>query len=231
MAKILLVEDDKDVSDSVLSWLQMEKYTVEHATCGEDAQQLLENYRFDLIVLDWGLPGLSGFEVLKNFRMNGGDTPVIFLTGRDDLDSKTFGLDGGADDYITKPFDMRELTARIRTRLRRPGGLLPAKISFGNVVLDPELRKVSVDAKPVRLTNKEYAVLEFLMRHPGQVFSSRAMLDAVWTSDTESSEDTVRACVKNLRRKITLEGQDCVLKTIAGSGYTVEILPSTEQSE
>lgn len=223
MAKILLVEDDSEARESVVSWLEMENFQVEAVPTGEDALQLLKNYNYDLIILDWGLPKMSGFEVLRRFRSDGGATPVIFLTGRDDVDSKAFGLDGGADDYISKPFDMRELSARVRSRLRRPGGLLPAKISVGNICLDPETRKVMLNSEAVRLTNKEYAVLEFLMRHPNQIFSARAVLDAVWPSETESSEDTVRSCVKNLRRKISCEGQECVVKTIAGAGYTVEL--------
>ncbi len=222
MPKILVVEDDDEVAESVVNWLKMENYNVERASSGEDALQFLSNYYFDIVLLDWGLPKMSGYEVLKSYRSMGGQAPVLFLTGRDDVDSKEFGLDGGADDYITKPFDMRELTSRVRARLRRPGGLLPAKIVRGNVTLDPETRKVFLDSSSVRLTNKEYAVLEFLMRHPDQVFSSRAILDAVWAADTESSEDTVRACIKNLRRKITVEGQPCVVKTLAGSGYTIE---------
>lgn len=222
MAKILLVEDNFENREAVAKWLKMENHEVEAVSTGEDALQLLQSNKYDLIILDWGLPKMSGFELLDQFRAGGGDTPVIFLTGRDDDNSKTLGLDGGADDYISKPFDLRELSARVRSRLRRPGILLPSKITVGNISLDLEQRKVMLDSASVRLTNKEYAVLEFLMRHPNQIFSARDVLDAVWSAETESSEDTVRSCIRNLRRKITLEGQECVLKTIAGAGYTVE---------
>ena len=222
MAKILLVEDNLENREAVAKWLKMENFEVEAVSTGEEASQLLQNSKYDLIILDWGLPKMSGFEVLEQFRSSGGDTPVIFLTGRDDDNSKLFGLDGGADDYISKPFDLRELSARVRSRLRRPGILLPSRITVGNIILDLERRKVMLDSASVRLTNKEYAVLEFLMRHPNQIFSARDVLDAVWSAETESSEDTVRSCIKNLRRKITVDGQECVLKTVAGSGYTVE---------
>lgn len=222
MAKILIVEDDIEVGESIQSWLEMEHFVVELATTGEDAVQLLEAFQYDLIVLDWQLPGMSGYAVLKHYRASGGQSPTIFLTGRNDVDSIEFGLDGGADDYLTKPFDMRELSARIRSSLRRPGGLLPEKISIRNVSLDSNTNKVLVDSKLVRLTNKEYAVLEFLMRNADHVFGSRALLDAVWPAESAMSEDTVRSCIKNLRRKITVDGQECILKTIAGTGYTIE---------
>lgn len=221
MAKVLLVEDDLEILESLVSWLRMENYTVESVEMGKDALQLLDNFKYDVIVLDWGLPDLSGVEVLRKFRNNGGLTPVIFLTGRDDVSSKETGLDAGADDYLTKPFDVRELGARIRSLLRRPVGLMPKKITIGNLVLEPETRKVFFSGQPLRLTNKEYAVLEFLVHHPNQVFGARALMQAIWPSDSESSEDTVRACVKNLRRKITC-GNKCIIKTVLGSGYTVE---------
>ncbi|MBX9685756.1 MAG: response regulator transcription factor [Candidatus Obscuribacterales bacterium] len=221
MAKVLLVEDDSELAETLVSWLRMENFTVERVALGEDGLQLLENYKYDLVVLDWGLPNLSGLELLRKFRAAGGSTPVIFLTGKDDISSKELGLDTGADDYLTKPFDVRELGARIRSLLRRPGGLLPKKIAVGNLALDTETRKVLLNSGAVRLTNREFSVLEFLLRHQNQVFSARALMDAVWPSESEASEDTVRSCVKNLRRKIT-EGDDCVLKTIPGAGYIIE---------
>lgn len=220
MAKILLVEDDLELTESLVSYLTLENYTVELVMTGEDAIQLLENFKYDVIVLDWGLPGITGVEVLRRFRSSGGHTPVIFLTGRDDVYSKEIGLDNGADDYLTKPFDVRELSARIRSLMRRPSGLLPTKISVGNLIIEPDTRKIYVDGSPVRLTNKEYSVLEYLVRHPNQIFGARALMQAVWPSDSESSEDTVRACVKNLRRKISV-GEECIVQTVPGSGYTV----------
>lgn len=222
MAKILLVEDDVELTESLLSYLKLEHYAVEIARTGEDAWQLLVNFKFDVIVLDWGLPKMPGIEVLKKFRAAGGLTPIIFLTGRDDLFSKEAGLDSGADDYLTKPFDVRELAARIRSLLRRPSGLIPDKITVGNLVIEPESRKVFVDGTAVRLTNKEFSVLDFLIRHRNQIFGARALMQAVWPSDSESSEDTVRACVKNLRRKITANDV-CVVKTVPGSGYTIDL--------
>lgn len=224
MAKILLIDDDSDLRESLASFLSLENHNVEQVGNGEDALQLLENFKFDVLILDWGLPGIQGVDVLRRFRSAGGNTPVIFLTGRNDIFSKEAGFDTGADDYLTKPFEVRELAARIRSLLRRPGGLLPGKINIGNIVIEPDTRKVFVAGNAVRLTNKEYSVLDFLVRHPNQIYGARALMQAVWPSDSESSEDTVRACVKNLRRKITVEGE-CIVKTVPGAGYTVEFLP------
>lgn len=222
MPKILLVEDDKELAQSLINVLGLDGYRIEHVETGEDAVQLFEHFNFDLIVLDWELPGIKGVDVLKKFRSSGKSSPVIFLTGRADVDSKECGLDTGADDYLTKPFDVRELTARIRSLLRRPSGLLPSKIRVGNLIIEPDTKKVFVSGGAVRLTNKEYSVLEFLVRHPNQVFGSKALLQSVWPSESEAGEDTVRACVKNLRRKISVD-DECIVKTIPGAGYTIEV--------
>jgi len=223
MAKFLLVEDDIEVAESITESLEMHGYTIEHALTGEDALTLLENFAYDLVILDWELPKISGIEVLTVLRVKDVQTPVIFLTGRKDLDSLSFGLEAGADDFISKPFRLQELLARIRSRLRRPGGLLPATISLGSVTLDPESRKVTLGGKTIHLTSKEFAVLEFLMRRPSRVFSTREILNAVWTAEAEVSDSAVRVCMQNLRRKITSENSPCIIKTEKGGGYTVNL--------
>jgi two-component system OmpR family response regulator len=227
LAKLLLVDDDSELTESLVDYLKLENHSVELSSTGEDALQLLENFKFDAIILDWGLPGIQGVDVLRKFRTAGGKTPVIFLTGRNDIFSKEAGFDTGADDYLTKPFDVRELGARIRSLLRRPAGILPSKITVGNLLIEPDTRKVFVGGKATHLTNREYAVLEFLVRHPNQVYGARALLQAVWPSDAEASEDTVRSCMKNLRRKITVD-DECIVKTIQGAGYTVEYTPEPQ---
>jgi len=223
MAKILIVEDDPQIGQMVVYWLNQEGYTTELMTTGPDGLQLLRSFNFDLIILDWELPGMSGYEVMEKFRQDGGNTPIIFLTGRTDIDSKATSLDGGADDYMTKPCDPRELAARVRSMLRRPAGLLPSRITVGNVVLEPETKRVFVNNEAARLTTKEYAVLEHLMRHPNRIFSTKELLSSIWPSTTESAEDTVRTCVKTLRRKLMPpEGTDCVVKTVTGAGYMIQ---------
>ena len=221
MAKILLIEDDSRLVKSLVDWLETDGHIVETVGDGKDAIQMLEAYSFDLIVLDWALPGVSGVDVLKSFREHGGITPVIFLTGQRDLHSKKSGLDSGADDYLTKPFEVEELSARIRSLLRRPAGLLPTTLTSGNVTIDPSAKSVTVDGASVKLGKLEFSILELLMRHPNKCFSAEDLMKQVWPSDTESSEDAVRSCVRALRRKLAPDGGDCIVKNIAGVGYII----------
>lgn len=222
MAKILLVEDDTAMCGWLEDWFKQENFVFESANNGEDALQLMEQLEFDVIILDWGLPDISGIEVCKRYRSTGGEAPVLFLTGKGDIDDKEQGLDSGADDYLTKPFDVRELAARVR----RPKQILPVELTVNGVALDLKTRLVKEGTNNLRLMPKECALLEFLMRHPDTIYSSKALLDAVWRSDSDSSEDTVRTCMRTLRLKLQKLGRDDLIKTILGSGYIIELLKS-----
>lgn len=222
MPKILLIEDDEAMVGPLTQWLRSEGHVVEHAASGDDALQMLNNYKYDIVVLDRGLPSLSGLDLLKQFRSAGGTTPVIFLTGDGTLASKKEGLDSGADDYLTKPFEPEELSARIRTILRRPSGLLPTNLTIGNVTVELTTQRVTVDGQFVPLSKREYAVLEFMMRNPNRCFSSQELLLAVWPSDTDSTENAVRTILKKLRRKLAPSEKDCIIGTVHGAGYMVE---------
>ncbi|HEY9793495.1 MAG TPA: response regulator transcription factor [Candidatus Obscuribacterales bacterium] len=221
MAKILLVDDDTELLGLLQRWLKQESHVVEAATCGGDGLQLLSAYKFDIVILDWAMPDLSGLDVLKQFRKMGGTTPVLFLTGQQDTPSKKAGLDSGADDYLSKPFDPEELSARIRAILRRPAGLVPTTIAVGEVILELENKCVSLKGVPVQLGRREYAVLEFLMRHPNRAFSAKELLEHVWQSDTDTNEDAVRACIKKLRSKLSGGKGACIVITLPGAGYTI----------
>lgn len=223
MSKILLVEDDTEMCGWLEDWFKQENFVFESANCGEDALQLMEQFEFDVIILDWGLPDISGIEVCRRYRSKGGDAPVLFLTGKGDIDDKEQGLDSGADDYLTKPFDVRELAARVRSLLRRPKQILPVELTVNGVALDLKTRVVREGTTNLRLMPKECALLEFLMRHPDTIYSSKALLDAVWRSDSDSSEDTVRTCMRTLRLKLQKLGRDDLIKTILGSGYIIEL--------
>ena len=222
MSKILLVEDDQTVASPLIEWLESDGYTVEHSLNGEDALQLLDNFKYDLLVLDRGLPGINGAEVLRQYRAGGGKAPIIFLTGDNTLLSKTEGFDSGADDYVTKPFEPEELSARIRAILRRPATLVPDVLAVRNVQLDARTQKVTVDGEQLSLPKLEYAALEFLMRSPNRCYSSQELLAAVWRSDSECTEDAVRSCFKRLRKKLTDKAGNCIVSTIHGAGYTIE---------
>ena len=222
MSKILVVEDDLEVAEVVSTWLETQGYSVEQVHNGEDAQQLLSVYQYDLLIFDWELPDVQGINVCQKFRREGGTTPILFLTGKADLESKVMGLESGADDYLIKPFHFKELLARIRTLLRRPAGLINNQLTVAGLTLDCDSHKVTIAGEEVALSPREFSLLEFLMRHQNKSFSSKALLDSVWTADSALSEDTVRSCMRTLRKKITIEGQECIIKTIAGYGYTIE---------
>lgn len=223
MAKILIVEDDIDLLTRLRDQLKAEKFFVEAVQTGRDAVEHLRFYRYDLIILDWLLPGASGLEVCKQFRDMGGTTPVLMLTARGELVDKEQAFTLGADDYLTKPFQPRELLARMRALLRRPPRLVGNVIEAEDLVLDQGANRVTKDGVEVHLQPLEYALLEFLMRHPGQTYSPDALLNMVWTSDSDASIDTLRTYIKTLRKKIDTEGKESHIKTLRGHGYRFDI--------
>jgi len=219
MAKILVVEDDESLSRMVSEWLIGEHHTVECSFDGADALEKLQFYDFELIILDLNLPSMGGIKILQAFRASGKQTPVLILTGQDKIEDKEIGLDSGADDYLTKPFHMKELSARVRAVLRRPTNYVGDKLASGALELDPGNHSVKVDGNEISLLPKEFALLEFLMRHPDQVFSADALLNRVWSSASDSSIDALTTCVKRLRKKIDKDGQPSFIKTVHGVGY------------
>jgi two-component system OmpR family response regulator len=174
------------------------------------------------VILDWQLPGMSGVDVLKQFRNQGGSTPVLMLTGKGNIEEKEQGLDSGADDYLTKPFHFKELSARLRAMLRRPAVTTGNQLKLRGIELDLAARKVSREGEEVHLLPKELALLEFLLRHPNEVFSPEALLDRVWHSESDSSVDTVYTTMRTLRKKISTEKSGALIKTVHGLGYTIE---------
>lgn len=225
MAKILVVEDDQELGPRLQQWLKFEKYTVELVQDGAEAMDLLAQFEFDLIVLDLGLPGLSGLTVLKQFRGRGGSTPVLILTGKGAVQEKEQGLDAGGDDYLTKPFDIRELSARIRALLRRAPKFTGSILKIGQIELDMSAHKVKVSGEEVALAPREFALLEFLMRHAGQVINTETLLERVWATDSTASSETIYTCVKSVRKKMASTGKDSFLRTVHGIGYTIDKQP------
>src|SRR6185369_1703835 len=179
MAKILVVEDDRELSEKLKQWLNWERHVVDVANSGDDGWYMLQQYEYEIVILDWNLPGLTGYEVLKKYRANGGNAPVLMLTGMDQIEDKEQGFDAGADDYVTKPFNTRELSARIRALLRRPSDVYPQALTVGNLSLDSRAIKVTKEGKEIQLQPKEFALLEHLMRHPNKVFSSKSLLETL----------------------------------------------------
>lgn len=220
MAKVLVVEDDIDLAGMVVDWLKFEHYTVELVYNGTEGMERLQTSEYDAVILDWDLPGMPGIDICRRFRSEGGTTPLIMLTGKDAMAEKEMGLDSGADDYLTKPFNMKELAARLRALLRRPAGLLDNMLKVRDIELEPTKYLVKKGGVEIQLLPKEFSLLEFFMRHPNQVFSADALIQRVWLSDSEATGDAIRTCLKRLRKK--LEDSDeanPIIQTVHGVGY------------
>ncbi len=225
MAKILIADDDFDLAGMLEDWLKREQYGVEHVSNGSDASDRLKFYNYDLVVLDWDMPKMSGLEVLQEFRARGGTTPVIMLTGKSRAVDKELGLDSGADDYLPKPFEPRELSARIRALLRRstPSFQTSNVLNLLDLTLDLVSHTVMRDGEKLELLPKEFALLEFFMRHPNEIFSLEALLARIWIADSDSSPDAVRTCIQRLRKKIDVDGRASYINTKHRVGYIFEV--------
>lgn len=221
MAKILVVEDDSALSEMIAKWLKDAHHVVDFVNSGADALQLLGCYSYDLLILDWGLPDMEGVNICSRFRREGGLSPVLFLTGRDDIDSKEHGLDSGADDYLTKPFEFPELMARVKALLRRQAGNPPQSISLQGLSLNTNTGMLSCGSRQIQLRAKEFQLLKFLMMHPNQAFNSKALLSAVWPADSAIAEQTVRSTMHSLRQKMDAAGKSGVIETIPSEGFVI----------
>jgi OmpR-family two-component system manganese-sensing response regulator len=223
MAKILYVEDDATQASNIKACLELEGHNVEIASDGADALQLCQNFEFDVILLDWQLPSYTGIEICRQYRKMGGKSWVIFLTGQGNVVNKETGLDAGADDYLVKPVELREVAARVRRALRRTKSNFQMELKIGDVALDQQNRLVTVDNCSLRLMPKEAALLEYLMRNPNEILSSKRLLSAVWPSGKGGSEGAVRTFMGSLRKKLQSIGKDDFIKTVLGSGYIIEV--------
>jgi DNA-binding response OmpR family regulator len=219
VAKILLVEDDASLAKLVRNWLSIEHHVVETVDDGNEGLLRLKVSAYDLIILDWNLPGKSGVDIIKEFRATGGQTPVMMLTGKDKISDKEEGFDAGADDYLTKPFHGKELTARTKALLRRPGHIAGDVLRVGELVLERNNFSVTFHGVEVKLVPKEFALLEFLMRYPNNVFSAEALLERVWISESEATVEAVTTCIKRLRKKLEAGDSPCPITTVHGVGY------------
>ena len=222
MAKILLVDNDQNLVAGLKQFLEEQSYQIEAVQDGEDALQMLSSFHYDAIVLDWNLPGMSGEAICKEYRRRGGQTPIIFLTGQNDIEFLERGLAAGADDYLTKPFAARELAARLRSLLRRRQGAFEAELQAKGLLLKPEMNLLTDGNEKVTLRPKETALLEFLLRNPNKIFSAQQLLDMVWSSDSAATSNTVRTWMGLLRQKLSLFNQQDLIKTIPGAGYILE---------
>lgn len=219
MAKLLIIEDDFELATSVAGWLRSELHHVDIATSGQEGLRKALNELFDLVILDIGLPDLDGFVLCKQFREQGGTTAILMLTGKNHVNDRVTGLDLGADDYLTKPFSTRELSARLHAILRRPQGLRDNIISNGNINLDLRAHKAFKNGQAVSLLPTDYSLLEFLMNNPGEAFSSEQLLDNIWSADKHPTDNAVRSSVKRLRKMLDDDENSSIVETVNKVGY------------
>ncbi len=222
--RLLLVEDDPDLSRQMKDILEGDGYAVDASFDGEDGHFLGETESYDAIVLDLGLPIMDGISILKKWREAGITAPVLILTARDSWSEKVAGLDAGADDYVTKPFKIEEVLARVRALIRRSAGQASPELSCGVVTLNTNNSKVTVDGRPVRLTAQEYKLLSYLMHHPDKIVSRTELTEHIYDQDFDRDSNTIEVFVTRVRKKIEVN----IINTVRGLGY--QLASSEEQT-
>ncbi len=220
--KILLVDDEIELTDPLSKILSREGYQVDIAHDGNKGTQLALENNYDLLILDWMLPHKSGLEICQEIRNHSLTTPVLFLTAKDTIDDRVIGLDAGADDYLIKPFELRELLARVRALLRRMPILeqnTTEKLKFADLELDRDNQLVYRCGKAIELSEKELELLEYFMCHPGQLLTHEEIYNYLWQDNTKPSSNVLAALIRLLRRKIEIKGKATLIHTIYGKGY------------
>ncbi len=220
--RLLLAEDEIDLSNTIKKVLEMNQYDVDAVYDGEAALDMLEFTNYDGVLLDVMMPKKDGYTVVKEMRQKGNSTPVLILTAKSQIDDKVTGLDAGADDYLTKPFAIKELLARVRALCRRKGGDTPS-YSVGNMTLNPGTFEISTDKGSARLTSKEYKLMELLIRNQGVLLSTAKIMDSVWEYDTEAEINVVWVFISSLRKKMDSIESTCEIKAVRGVGYRLEV--------
>ncbi len=224
--RILLVEDEPAIAAAIRSILGTADYAVDVATSGPEGITWAGTYAYDLIVLDVVLPGFDGFEACRRLRSGGNTAPILMLTARDQVADRVTGLDAGADDYLAKPFAAAELLARVRALRRRGATPRDPVLHVGQLSLDPASHEVRMGDRPIHLTAKEFALLEVLARHPGQVFAQDRLIDALWDAAFAAESNIVEVYIRSLRRKIDAGRRDGLIETVRGAGYRLRADPA-----
>jgi DNA-binding response OmpR family regulator len=220
--RILLVEDDPRLAQLVETELGLEGYSVTVARNGLDALAIVRDSPHDLLILDWMLPGLSGLDLCLRLRKTGVETPIILLTARDEVPDRVLGLNAGADDYVTKPFSIEELLARVKARLRRCHPNHPDRLSFEDLTLNGLTREVHRNEQLIELTAKEFNLLELLLRHPRQVLTRDQILEQVWGYDFMGESNIIEVYVRALRIKLETSNPKRLIHTVRGVGYVLK---------
>ncbi len=223
MGKILIAEDDQNQADAIADVLKREFHTLEVVSDGAEAMDRLRLYHYDLAILDWEMPKYTGLQVLQQFRKNGGQVPVLMLTGMSSVNNKVDGLDSGADDYLTKPFSGAELSARVRALLRRPNETRSSALTLGNLTFDCNKTRLTIDDKEIVLSPLEKKFIEYLLNHANEVVTQETLLDRVWSSESDASSAAIYTCIKAMRKKLQGDANTPVISTVYGMGYRLEL--------
>lgn len=219
--RILVVEDEKGIARFIKDGLEEEGFAVDIALDGVKGREMALTYDYDLLLVDWMLPGVSGIELTRSFRKEGKDAPIIFLTARDTVQDTVFGLEAGANDYIKKPFRFEELLARIRVQLRTKTSE-SSQLGFADITIDLEKHRVLQNKQEVFLTPKEFSLLEFLVRNKGKVCTRTRIIEHVWDMNFHSDTSVIDVYVNYLRKKLDLSGRKSYIQTVRGVGYIMQ---------
>ncbi len=225
--RILVVEDEARLREQLAAALKKEGYAVEQAPDGEEGLYLGEEFALDLAIIDLGLPGISGIELIRRLRAAGKAFPILILTARGNWQDKVEGLEAGADDYVVKPFHMEEILARLNALLRRSAGFSQPVLSFGPLGIDTRSQCVRVDGQAIELTAYEYKVLEYLALHRGEVVSKTDLTEHIYEQDYDRDSNVLEAFVGRLRRKLDPDNRYKPIETLRGRGYRFNLDPST----
>lgn len=220
--RLLLAEDEQELSKALVTVLKHNNYSVDAVFDGQEALDYLLAGEYDGAILDIMMPKMDGITVLKKVRASGSSLPIMMLTAKSEIDDRVAGLDSGADDYLTKPFSMKELLARIRAMTRRQGQTTDCILQFGDISLDRTTYILSSQKKEFRLANKEYQMMEMLLTNPGQIISADQFMDKIWGYDSESEQNVVWVYISYLRKKLTALDSHVQIKATRGIGYSVE---------
>lgn len=219
--RVLVVEDERDLNNIITKYLKKNNFNVDNVFDGEEALDYLNSAEYDLVILDVMMPKINGYEVLKTMRKENNDTPVLMLTAKDSIDDKVKGLDLGADDYLIKPFDFDELSARIRAITRRKFGNTTNILQIDNLIIDINKKIVTRAGINIELTAKEYEVLVYLIQNKGHILSRDKIRDGVWNFDYEGESNIIDVIIKNIRKKIAIGDSKDLIFTKRGLGYVI----------
>jgi two-component system response regulator PhoP len=217
--RALVIEDDPDLRQQVAKFLSDDGFAVDVAGDGDNGAYMAEEYPADIAIIDLGLPGMPGIDLIRQVRKAGRKYPILILTARDGWQTKVEGLEAGADDYLVKPFHREELIARVRALVRRVGGWTTATLNSGPYIVDTSAKSVMVDGKPVELTSYEFRVLEYLLTHAGKVISKSELTEHLYTEDEERDSNVIEVFIRRLRSKLDPESHYNPITTLRGAGY------------